>query len=213
LGPSGFFREDTPYSPRSPYSASKAVADHLVRAYGHTFGLPVVITNCSNNYGPYQFPEKLIPLVIANARHEKPIPVYGRGENIRDWLYVDDHCAALERVIDYADDQQTFVIGGGAERRNIDLVRLIADLVDEALGRPSGTGRDLIRFVADRPGHDFRYAMDFTRIRDNLGWAPAFSLEEGLRRTVAWYLDNDAWLRSVMDESYRSYYARQYEHR
>ena len=210
LGTDGFFTESTPYDPRSPYSASKAASDHLVRAYGHTYGLPVIITNCSNNYGPYQFPEKLIPLVISRAVAGEAVPVYGRGDNVRDWLYVDDHCDAIDLVLHRGEKFGTYVIGGDAERQNIDLVRQILDIVDARLGRPDGTSRALITFVKDRPGHDFRYAMDPTRIREEIGWKPQYSLEEGLKLTVDWYLQNEAWLSSVMDESYRSYYNRQY---
>lgn len=210
LGDDGYFTETTPYDPRSPYSASKAASDHLVRAYGHTFDLPVVITNCSNNYGPFQFPEKLVPLVISRARAGEPIPIYGRGDNVRDWLYVDDHGDAIDLVLRRGRRLGTYVVGGDAERRNIDLVGQILDLVDDALGRPQGSSRERITFVKDRPGHDFRYAMDFTRIREELGWTPQHSLEDGLRSTVAWYMENEAWLSSVMDESYRSYYDQQY---
>jgi dTDP-glucose 4,6-dehydratase len=213
LDDEGYFSESTPYDPRSPYSASKAASDHLVRAYGHTYGLPVVITNCSNNYGPYQFPEKLIPLVIANASHGRPVPVYGEGSNVRDWLYVEDHCIAIETVMQSGVVGETYVIGGGAERRNIDLVRTILDLVDEALGSDVGTSQSLITFVKDRPGHDFRYAMDYSKLSAELGWQPSVDLEEGLRRTVRWYMDNSDWLESVMDDSYRSYYDSQYSHR
>jgi dTDP-glucose 4,6-dehydratase len=213
LGIDGYFTEDTPYAPRSPYSASKAASDHLVRAYGHTYGLPVVITNCSNNYGPFQFPEKLIPLVIANARDGRAVPVYGEGSNVRDWLFVDDHCRAIETVLRSGRSGETYVIGGAAERRNIDLVRQVLDLVDEQIGREVGTGQSLIEFVRDRPGHDFRYAIDFSKLRDELGWTPLVTLEEGLRRTVAWYLQNEEWLKTVMNESYRLYYEAQYQNR
>jgi dTDP-glucose 4,6-dehydratase len=213
LGDDGYFTETTPYDPRSPYSASKAASDHLVRAYGHTYGLPFVITNCSNNYGPFQFPEKLIPLVIANARNERPVPIYGAGENVRDWLYVEDHCTALETILLNGEDGETYVIGGDAERRNIDLVEQILDLVDERLGREVGQSRQLIEFVKDRAGHDFRYAMDFSKLRRELGWEPSVDLETGLRKTVDWYLDNPEWLEAVMNESYRDYYEAQYHHR
>jgi dTDP-glucose 4,6-dehydratase len=190
--PAQKFHEDTPYDPRSPYSASKAASDHLVRAWGETYGLPVLVTNCSNNYGPYHFPEKLIPVVILNALHGRPIPVYGAGENIRDWLYVEDHAAALLTVLARGAVGRTYAIGGNAEARNIDLVQRICALMDAA--HPAGAPHDrLIRFVADRPGHDARYAIDARRIRDELGWQPSVSLDEGLRRTVAWYLDNRTW--------------------
>lgn len=213
LDDGGYFTETTPYDPRSPYSASKAASDHMVRAYGHTYGLPVVITNCSNNYGPFQFPEKLIPLVIANARDGRPVPVYGQGTNVRDWLHVEDHCAALELILASGRSGETYVIGGDAERRNIDLVRDILGLVDEHLGRAPGSSQSLIEYVTDRPGHDFRYAMDFRKLRDELGWKPSISIDEGLRRTVAWYLEHDEWLAAVMNDSYRAYYESQYQHR
>ncbi len=192
------FTETTPYDPRSPYSASKAGSDHLVRAWLETYGLPVVMTNCSNNYGPYHFPEKLIPVVILNALHGRPIPVYGEGANIRDWLYVEDHAAALLLVLARGAVGRSYNIGGEAEARNIDLVRKLCTLMDEL--HPAGAPHDrLIRFVADRPGHDARYAIDAGRIRAELGWAPTVNLDEGLRRTVAWYLDNAAWWRPLMD--------------
>lgn len=192
------FREDTPYDPRSPYSASKAASDHLVRAWFHTYGLPVLLTNCSNNYGPYHFPEKLIPVAILNALHGRPIPVYGAGENIRDWLYVEDHAAALLTVLERGQPGRSYAIGGNAEARNIDLVRAICTLMDEM--HPAGAPHDrLIRFVADRPGHDARYAIDAGRIRAELGWAPSVTLDEGLRRTVAWYLAQESWWRPLMD--------------
>ena len=198
LGPSGKFTETTPYDPRSPYSASKAASDHLVRAWGETYGLPVLITNCSNNYGPYHFPEKLIPVVILNALHGRPIPVYGAGENIRDWLYVEDHAAALLTVLTQGQVGRTYAIGGQNEARNIDLVQMICTLMDEM--HPSGAPHArLITFVTDRPGHDLRYAIDPTRIRTELGWRPSVTVEEGLARTVQWYLDNDAWWRPLQD--------------
>ena len=207
------FSESTPYDPRSPYSASKAGADHFARAYHHTYDLPVVITNCSNNYGPYQFPEKLIPLTILNALNEEPVPVYGSGKNVRDWLYVEDHCAALDRILHIGQAGRTYAIGGDAERRNIDLVEQLLDVVDEKLERPDGHSRELITFVDDRPGHDFRYAMDFSRLADDLGWTPAHTLEEGLSKTVDWYLDHPEWLDAVQDDSYRDYYEKQYGER
>jgi dTDP-glucose 4,6-dehydratase len=197
LGPEGRFTEDTPYDPRSPYSASKAASDHLVRAWHETYGLPVVLTNCSNNYGPYHFPEKLIPVVILNALHGRPIPVYGRGENVRDWLYVEDHAEALLTVLARGRPGRSYAIGGENERRNIDLVRTICALMDEM--HPQGAPHDrLITFVEDRPGHDARYAIDPSRIRDELGWRPSVTVEEGLRRTVRWYLDNEAWWRPLL---------------
>ncbi len=197
LGPEGQFTEDTPYDPRSPYSASKAASDHLVRAWHETYGLPVVLTNCSNNYGPYHFPEKLIPVVILNALHGRPIPVYGRGENVRDWLYVEDHADALLLVVDKGTVGRSYNIGGENERRNIDLVRTICALLDEMKPK-AGSYADQITFVADRPGHDARYAIDPARIRNELGWRPSVTVEEGLRRTVRWYLDNEDWWRPLL---------------
>jgi dTDP-glucose 4,6-dehydratase len=198
LGPTGKFTETTPYDPRSPYSASKAASDHLVRAWHETYGLPVVLTNCSNNYGPYHFPEKLVPVVILNALHGRPVPVYGAGENVRDWLYVEDHADALLCVLEKGPVGRSYNIGGENEARNIDLVRMICTLLDEM--RPDGAPHArLITFVTDRPGHDARYAIDPTRIREELGWRPSVTLEEGLRRTVRWYLDNEAWWRPLLD--------------
>jgi dTDP-glucose 4,6-dehydratase len=198
LGPTGRFIETTPYDPRSPYSASKAASDHLVRAWGETYGLPVLVTNCSNNYGPYHFPEKLIPVVILSALEGRPIPVYGTGENVRDWLYVEDHAEALLMVLRRGRVGQSYNIGGDAEARNIDIVRRVCAQLDEM--RPEGAPRDrLIAFVADRPGHDFRYAIDAAKIRTELGWRPTVGLDEGLRRTVAWYLENEAWWRAILE--------------
>ena len=198
LGAEGQFTEETPYDPRSPYAASKAASDHLVRAWGETYGLPVVLTNCSNNYGPYHFPEKLIPVVILAALHGRPIPVYGAGENVRDWLYVEDHADALLTVLTRGTVGRSYNIGGENEARNIDLVRMICSLMDEM--QPAGAPHDrLITFVTDRPGHDLRYAIHPTRIRTELGWRPSVTLQEGLRRTVAWYLDNEAWWRPLLD--------------
>lgn len=196
LGPTGKFTEDTPYDPRSPYSASKAASDHLVRAWSETYGLPVVLTNCSNNYGPFHFPEKLIPVVILNALQGKPIPVYGAGENVRDWLYVEDHADALLLVLKQGRVGRSYNIGGENERRNIDLVRTICAILDAK--RPkAGSYADQISFVTDRPGHDARYAIDPTRIREELGWRPSVTVEEGLERTVEWYLNNEAWWRPL----------------
>src|SRR6056297_2946505 len=196
LGAEGQFTETTPYDPRSPYSASKAASDHLVRAWHETYGLPVVLTNCSNNYGPYHFPEKLIPVVILNALAGKPIPVYGAGENVRDWLYVEDHADALLCVLENGQVGRSYNIGGNNERRNIDLVRTICGLLDER--RPDAAPHDrLITFVEDRPGHDLRYAIDASRIRDELGWQPSVTVEEGLARTVDWYLENEDWWRAL----------------
>ena len=202
LGPEGAFTEDTPYAPNSPYSASKAASDHLVRAWGETYGLPVVISNCSNNYGPFHFPEKLIPVVILNALAGHEIPVYGAGENVRDWLYVEDHAAALLTVLTQGRTGECYNIGGNAEARNIDLVEQICAILDAL--RPAGAPHArLITFVADRPGHDLRYAIDATKIRDKLGWTPSVTLEEGLRRTVAWYLDNEPWWRAIQARGHR----------
>ncbi|WP_400083920.1 dTDP-glucose 4,6-dehydratase [Yoonia sp. R78084] len=198
LGADGQFTEETPYDPRSPYSASKAASDHLVRAWAETYGLPVVLTNCSNNYGPYHFPEKLIPVVILNALHGKPIPVYGKGENVRDWLYVEDHADALLTVLARGQLGRSYNIGGENEARNIDLVTKICALLDQH--RPEAAPHaDLITYVTDRPGHDLRYAIDPTRIRTELGWRPSVTLEEGLARTVAWYLDNSDWWQPLLD--------------
>ena len=198
LGAEGQFTEETPYDPRSPYSASKAASDHLVMAWHHTYGLPVVLSNCSNNYGPYHFPEKLIPVVILNALHGKPIPVYGAGENVRDWLFVEDHADALLTVAIRGVVGRSYNIGGENEARNIDLVRMICALMDEMV--PKGAPHEqLISFVTDRPGHDLRYAIDPKRMRGELGWRPSVTLEEGLRRTVRWYLDNEGWWRALRD--------------
>jgi len=202
LGSEGFFREDTPYAPTSPYSASKAGSDHLVRAWGHTYGLPVIVTNCSNNYGPYHFPEKLIPLMIINAIEGKPLPVYGKGENIRDWLYVEDHAAALLLVVREGVVGQSYNVGGNNEWRNLDVVQAICDLMNEFAPR-SGGYRDLITYVTDRPGHDLRYAIDSQKIQRELGWRPAEQFETGLRKTVKWYLDNREWWEAVRSGSYR----------
>jgi dTDP-glucose 4,6-dehydratase len=198
LGETGQFTETTSYDPRSPYSASKAASDHLVRAWHETYGLPVVLTNCSNNYGPYHFPEKLIPVVILNALHGRPIPVYGAGENVRDWLYVEDHADALLTVVEKGTIGRSYNIGGENEARNIDIVRTICGLLDEM--RPQGAPHDrLITFVTDRPGHDARYAIDPQRIRAELGWRPSVTLEQGLRQTVRWYLDNEAWWQPLLE--------------
>jgi dTDP-glucose 4,6-dehydratase len=196
LGDDGHFTEATAYSPRSPYSASKAASDHLVRAWGETYGLPVVLSNCSNNYGPFHFPEKLIPVVILNALHGREIPVYGKGENVRDWLFVEDHASALLAVCERGRVGHSYNIGGNAEARNIDIVRAICALMDE-MAPEGGPHERLIAYVTDRPGHDFRYAIDPSKIRDELGWAPSVTLEEGLRRTVRWYLDNRDWWQAI----------------
>ena len=198
LGDTGLFTEDTPYDPRSPYSASKASSDHLVRAWHETYGMPVVLTNCSNNYGPFHFPEKLIPVIIINALHGQPIPVYGKGENVRDWLYVEDHVEALLAVVERGVVGRSYNVGGNNERRNIDLVRTICEILDEL--RPGEQPYDnLITFVTDRPGHDMRYAIDASRIETELGWKPSVSVEEGLRKTVEWYLANEEWWRPLWE--------------
>lgn len=197
------FDEATPYNPRSPYSASKAAADHLVRAWGETYGVPVLITNCSNNYGPFHFPEKLIPLITLKAIAGEPLPVYGTGENVRDWLFVDDHAAALTQVLTGGTVGGTYVIGGAAERSNLQVVETICDLVDERLGvRTEGPRRDLITLVTDRPGHDLRYAVDSSKLQRELGWSPTVTFEEGIARTVDWYLANEAWWKPIQDGTY-----------
>jgi dTDP-glucose 4,6-dehydratase len=198
LGPAGYFTETTPYAPNSPYSASKASSDMLVRAYHHTYGLPTVITNCSNNYGPYQFPEKLIPVVIQSVLARKPVPVYGDGMNVRDWLYVRDHAEALWTVLSRGKTGETYNIGGHNEWANIRIVELICDLIDELAPHLGGHSRNLITFVKDRPGHDRRYAIDASKIQNELGWVPAHKFEQGIRETVQWYLDNQVWVESVL---------------
>jgi len=202
----GFFYETTPYDPQSPYSASKASSDHFVRAYGNTFKLPYVITNCSNNYGPNQFPEKLIPLFINNIKNNKPLPVYGRGENVRDWLYVIDHARAIDTVFHKGKLGETYNIGGFNEWKNIDLIRLLCKIMDTKLGRPEGTSEKLITYVTDRAGHDLRYAIDATKIMNELGWKPSLQFEEGLELTVDWYMTNEAWLNRVTSGEYQKYY-------
>jgi dTDP-glucose 4,6-dehydratase len=212
LGDTGLFTEETPYDPRSPYSASKASSDHLVSAYHHTYGLPTLVTNCSNNYGPYQFPEKLIPLIINNALNGKELPVYGDGRNVRDWLYVVDHCEAILTVLANGRVGETYNVGGNSEKQNIEVVRAICDILDE-LAPPLAGGalrQSLIRFVKDRPGHDRRYAIDASKIKQELGWEPSVNFEEGIRRTVCWYLDNRPWCEAVLDGSYRQYYEQMY---
>ena len=204
LGPLGAFTETTPYAPNSPYSASKAASDHLVRAFHHTYGLPTLTTNCSNNYGPYQFPEKLIPLTIQKALHGEPLPVYGDGRNVRDWLYVGDHCAAIRRVLEAGRVGETYNVGGNSERENIQVVRAICALLDERRPLADGKRREtLINFVKDRPGHDRRYAIDAGKIRRELDWQPAYDFENGLAHTVDWYLDHQPWVARVLDGSYR----------
>ena len=207
------FTETTKYDPHSPYSASKAGSDHFVRAFHDTYGLPTVITNCSNNYGPYQFPEKLIPLFINNIRHDKPLPVYGRGENVRDWLYVEDHARAIDAVYHRGRIAETYNIGGFNEWKNIDLIRVVIRTVDRLLGRPEGAGEKLIAYVTDRAGHDLRYAIDSTKLKNELGWEPSLQFEEGIEKTVRWYLDNQAWLDSVTSGEYEKYYEKMYGRR
>ena len=194
LGDTGRFSETSPYDPSSPYSATKASADHLVRAWGRTYGLPTLVTNCSNNYGPFQYPEKLVPVVVARALAGRSVPVYGAGQNVRDWLFVDDHARALTAVLDGGQPGETYAVGGDAERRNLDVVRQVCQILDEVVGAPaSGSHADLIEFVTDRPGHDYRYAIDASKIEAELGWAPRETFESGLRRTVRWYVENQAW--------------------
>lgn len=211
--PEDFFTEQTPYDPRSPYSASKAASDHFVRAYGNTFGLPVVISNCSNNYGPNHFPEKLIPLIIHNIIHQKPLPVYGKGENVRDWLYVEDHARAIDDVFHQGKIGETYNIGGFNEWKNIDVVKLLCNILDRKLNRPEGESEKLIHFVTDRAGHDLRYAIDSTKITNELGWKPSLQFEEGLEKTVDWYLNNTDWLNNVTSGNYQNYYNSMYTNR
>ena len=208
-----FFTEETRYQPHSPYSAAKASSDHFVRAYHDTYGMPTIVTNCSNNYGPYQFPEKLIPLFINNIRRRKPLPVYGKGENVRDWLYVEDHARAIDLIFHKGMVAQTYNIGGFNEWKNIDIVRLLIKTVDRLLGRPEGVDDDLITFVTDRKGHDLRYAIDSRKLQRELGWEPQFQFEEGLEKTVRWYLDNQDWLDNVTSGDYQAYYERMYKGR
>ncbi|TXK52869.1 dTDP-glucose 4,6-dehydratase [Pontibacter qinzhouensis] len=213
LGEEGLFTEETAYDPRSPYSASKASSDHFVRAYYHTYGLPVKLSNCSNNYGPNHFPEKLIPLAIYNIQNERPVPVYGKGENVRDWLYVLDHARAIDDIFHKGNIGETYNIGGVNEWRNIDLIELLCDQMDEKLGRPTGESRKLITFVKDRAGHDLRYAIDSSKLMNELGWAPSVTFEQGLSKTVDWYLENTEWLNNVTSGNYKAYYEQQYTHR
>ena len=204
------FTEKTSYDPHSPYSASKASSDHFVRAYRDTYGLPVVISNCSNNYGPYQFPEKLIPLFINNIRHNKPLPVYGKGENVRDWLYVEDHAKAIDLIFHEGRMGDTYNIGGLNEWKNIDLIHLIVKVSDNLLGRAEGESTKLITYVTDRAGHDLRYAIDASKLKNELGWEPSLQFEEGLEKTVGWYLDNQDWLDHVTSGEYMNYYTQMY---
>lgn len=210
---SGMFTETTRYAPHSPYSASKASSDHFVRSYHDTYGLPSIVTNCSNNYGPNQFPEKLIPLFINNIRHRKPLPVYGKGLNVRDWLYVEDHAAAIDLIFHEGKNGDTYNIGGFNEWSNIDLVRALCHEVDRQLGRPEGDAEKLITYVTDRAGHDLRYAIDATKLSKELGWKPSLQFEEGLRKTVRWYLDNQLWIDNITTGAYQEYYRQMYENR
>ena len=205
-----FFREDTAYRPHSPYSASKASSDHFVRAYHDTYGMPTIVTNCSNNYGPYQFPEKLIPLFINNIRHRKPLPVYGKGENIRDWLYVEDHARAIDLIFHQGRVAETYNIGGFNEWKNIDIIKVIINTVDRLLAREEGADMDLITYVTDRPGHDARYAIDSTKLQQELGWEPSLQFEEGIEKTVRWYLDHQEWLDNITSGEYEKYYQSMY---
>jgi dTDP-glucose 4,6-dehydratase len=213
LGKEGLFSENSAYDPRSPYSASKASSDHMVRAYNHTFGLPAVISNCSNNYGPNQFPEKLIPLVINNIKNSKPIPVYGKGENIRDWLYVEDHASAIDLIFHHGKIGETYNIGGNNEWKNLDLVLLLCRIMDMKLNRPRGTSEKLITYVKDRPGHDLRYAIDSSKLQKELGWSPIPEFAHGLEKTVEWYLSNNKWLERVLSGDYNKYYDLMYRGR
>ena len=210
LGETGSFKETTPYSPHSPYSAAKASSDHFVRAYHDTYGLPTVISNCSNNYGPNQFPEKLIPLFINNIKHNKSLPVYGKGINVRDWLYVVDHARAIDLIFHQGRTGQTYNIGGNNEWRNIDLIKKLIEIMDRKLGRPAGTSLALITYVTDRAGHDLRYAIDASKLRTELGWEPTIKFDEGFEATVEWYLANEPWLNNVTSGSYQDYYRKMY---
>lgn len=213
LGQEGFFTEETSYDPRSPYSASKASSDHFVMAWHHTYHLPVVISNCSNNYGSHHFPEKLIPLAIHNIKNNKPVPVYGKGENVRDWLFVEDHARAIDTIYHKGKDGETYNIGGFNEWKNIDLINLLCIIMDKKLGRAPGTSASLITFVKDRAGHDLRYAIDATKLNKELGWYPSLQFEEGLEKTVDWYLANEEWLEHVTSGAYQEYYSDQYQKR
>ena len=208
-----FFTEDLKYQPHSPYSAAKASSDHFVRAFHDTFGMPTIVTNCSNNYGPYQFPEKLIPLFINNIRHRKPLPVYGKGENVRDWLYVEDHARAIDLIFHKGKVAETYNIGGFNEWKNIDIIKVLINTVDRLLGREEGADMDLITYVTDRAGHDLRYAIDSSKLQRELGWEPSLQFEEGIEKTVRWYLDNQAWLDNVTSGDYQKYYEEMYKNR
>lgn len=207
------FKETTKYDPHSPYSASKASSDHFVRAFHDTFGMPTIVTNCSNNYGPYQFPEKLIPLFINNIRHNKPLPVYGKGENVRDWLYVVDHARAIDIIFHRGKIAETYNIGGFNEWKNIDLIKVLIKTVDRLLGRPEGASEKLITYVTDRAGHDLRYAIDSTKLKNELGWEPSLQFEEGIEKTVKWYLDNQEWIDNITSSDYQRYYNEMYKYR
>jgi dTDP-glucose 4,6-dehydratase len=207
------FREETKYQPHSPYSASKASSDHFVRAFHDTYGLPTIVTNCSNNYGPYQFPEKLIPLFINNIRHRKPLPVYGNGENVRDWLYVEDHARAIDTIFHNGRTNETYNIGGFNEWKNIDLIKVLIKTVDRILNRPDGADSDLITYVTDRAGHDMRYAIDSSKLKRELGWEPSLQFEEGIEKTVRWYLDNQEWMDNITSGDYQKYYEEMYSNR
>ncbi len=211
LGDTGYFTEETRYDPHSPYSASKASSDHMVRAYHDTYGLPIVISNCSNNYGSHHFPEKLIPLAINNIQNNKPIPVYGKGENIRDWLFVEDHAVAIDVIYHFGKNGDTYNVGGHNEWKNIDLIHLLCDIMDRKLKRNPGASRELITYVKDRAGHDLRYAIDSSKLQRELGWKPSLQFEEGLEKTVDWYLANQAWMDEITTGDYQNYYEKQYQ--
>ncbi len=211
LGPTGYFTETTAYDPRSPYSASKAASDHFVMAYYHTYQLPMIISNCSNNYGSHHFPEKLIPLMINNIKNNRPLPVYGKGENVRDWLYVDDHALAIDKIFHHGRVGEKYNIGGFNEWKNIDIVNLLCRIMDKKLGRAEGESAKLISFVKDRPGHDMRYAIDPAKLNRELGWKPSLQFEEGLEKTVDWYLKNEEWVKEVTSGAYQRYYEKQYQ--
>lgn len=213
LGPTGYFTEKTPYDPHSPYSASKAASDHFVRAYYHTYHLPVKLSNCSNNYGPYQFPEKLIPLCIHNILHEKPLPIYGKGENVRDWLYVEDHARAIDLIFHQGKIGETYNIGGNSEKKNIEVVKTLCQIMNKKMNKPSGYYERLITFVKDREGHDLRYAIDCTKLKTELNWQPSVRFEEGIEKTIDWYLNNETWLKNVTSGKYQLYYEKQYKNR
>lgn len=213
LGQEGFFLESTPYDPKSPYSAAKASSDHFVRAYNNTFGMPIVITNCSNNYGPNQFPEKLIPLFINNIRFNKALPVYGKGENVRDWLYVVDHARAIDTVFHNGKIGETYNIGGFNEWKNIDLIKVICKVMDKKLGRESGTSEKLITHIQDRAGHDMRYAIDSTKLSTELDWKPSLQFEEGIEKTIDWYMNNQEWMDNITSGDYKDYYEKQYNNK